>query len=269
MTWSGPTLWVGIALSIVLAAGFAIGIEEWRVLRRTQRWDADTRRDIALSLSCLIPNTIFALALTAFWTLIYASIQRLGGLSIPTTLTTAVLAVVAVDFCYYWEHRTAHRSRWLWRLYHATHHSSDRYNVPVAYRVSFANHFVAPLFYAPCALLGFEPLLIASLQLLVIHYQAWVHTELIGELGWLDRIFNTPATHRIHHSTAPAHEHKNFGAILMIWDRLFGTYHTPEHVATFGILGMKAPHTWLALYFDPWRRSRSPEKSQQTLPPAA
>ena len=261
MTWSGPTLWAGVALSIVLAAGFAIGIEEWRALRHTQRWDAHIRRDIALSLSCLIPNTIFALALTAFWILIYTSIQRVAGLHMPTTLTTTVLAVVAVDFCYYWEHRTAHRWQWLWQLYHATHHSSDRYNVPVAYRVSFANHFVAPLFYAPLALIGFEPLLIASLQLLVIHYQAWVHTELIGTLGWLDRIFNTPANHRIHHSTARAHQHRNFGAIFMIWDRLFRTYHAPEAVNAYGIAGANAPRTWLALYFDPWRRSRPTDAS--------
>lgn len=261
MTWSGPTLWAGVALSIVLAAGFAIGIEERRALRHTQRWDAHTRRDIALSLSCLIPNTIFALALTTFWILIYTSIQRVAGLHIPTTLTTTVLAVVAVDFCYYWEHRTAHRWQWLWRLYHATHHSSDRYNVPVAYRVCFANHFVAPLFYAPLALIGFEPLLIASLQLLVIHYQAWVHTELIGTLGWLDRIFNTPANHRIHHSTAHAHQHRNFGAIFMIWDRLFRTYRAPEPVNAYGIVGASAPRTWLALYFDPWRRSRPTDAS--------
>jgi sterol desaturase/sphingolipid hydroxylase (fatty acid hydroxylase superfamily) len=263
MMWSGPTLWVGIALSIVLATGLAIGIEEWR----KQRQDADARRDIALSLSCLIPNTICAIALTAFWTVIYASIQRLTALSIPTTPLSILLALVAVDFCYYWEHRTAHRTPWLWRLYHATHHSSDRYNVPVAYRVSFANHFIAPLFYAPCALAGFEPLLIASLQLLVIHYQAWVHTELIGTLGWLDRIFNTPANHRIHHSTAPAHQHRNFGAILMIWDRLFRTYHSPECVAAYGISGASAPRTWLALYLDPWRRSPSTKSSPLPPPP--
>jgi sterol desaturase/sphingolipid hydroxylase (fatty acid hydroxylase superfamily) len=251
--WTGPTYWTGVALCLVLAAGFAIALEEWHTLRRNRQWNEMTRRDLTLSLSCIVPNTIFALALAGLWTLVYASIQRFVGLKIPTTFATTLLALVAVDFCYYWEHRTAHRVPFLWRLYHATHHSSNQFNVAVAYRVSFANHFVAPLFYVPCVLIGFEPILVVSLQLLVIHYQAWVHTELIGRLGWLDRICNTPANHRIHHSTARAHEHRNFGAIFVVWDRLLGTYCAPEPVDTYGISGTSPPRTWLALYLDPWR----------------
>lgn len=246
-------MWIGLAVSAAIAAGAAVAIEEWRWLKRSGRLTRDARKEMALSLSCLLPNAIAVFALTGFWAFLYTTLQQWSMWRIPTTLATTIVALCAVDFTYYWEHRLAHRSRFLWRLYHAAHHSSDRYTVATAYRVSFANHFAAPLFYVPCVLVGFEPLLVAALQLLVIHYQAWVHTEMIGPLGMLDRLLNTPANHRIHHSTHPDHQHRNFAAIFVLWDQVFGTHTPPEPVEFFGIPHSPPPRTLWTLHIDPWR----------------
>jgi sterol desaturase/sphingolipid hydroxylase (fatty acid hydroxylase superfamily) len=253
MTWEGPQLWIGVALTVCLAAAAALAVEEWFWLRRAGLLTPHARREMKLSCGCIVPNTITALALTGVWIFLYSSVQRWAVWHVPTTSLSALAALVAVDFAYYWEHRLAHRVQWLWRLYHATHHGSDQYTVATAYRVSFINHFFAPVLYVPCVLLGFEPLLVAGLQLLVIHYQGWVHTEMIGPLRWLDPLFNTPANHRVHHSRKTEHQGRNFGAILMLWDRVFGTYVRPERIASYGIPGADPPRTLLALYLDPLR----------------
>jgi sterol desaturase/sphingolipid hydroxylase (fatty acid hydroxylase superfamily) len=173
---------------------------------------------------------------------------------------TLLSAFVAADCCYYWEHRCAHRSRLLWTLYHAVHHGSAAFTVATAYRVSFINQFAAPIFYLPCLLAGFDPVLIATLQILNIHYQAWVHTELIGRLGIIDRIFNTPANHRMHHSAASRRDGANFAGILSVWDRLFGTYAPPEPVHAYGIAGVTAPHNLLDMYAAPFRAPKEDVK---------
>ena len=168
-------------------------------------------------------------------------------------LATALLAFVACDFSYYWEHRCAHRVGLLWRLYHASHHSSPDYTVATAYRVSFLNQALSPAFYLPWVLLGVPALLVLGFQLTCFHYQAWLHTELVGPMGALDRWLNTPANHRIHHSTAVRHADRNMGAVLMLWDRLFGTYAPPEPGLDYGIRGNESPRRWWDIYLQPWR----------------
>jgi sterol desaturase/sphingolipid hydroxylase (fatty acid hydroxylase superfamily) len=251
--WDGPKLLVGISLAAALTAGMTLAIEEWRWLKRAGRLTREARKEMALSLSCLLPNSIAAFGLTGFWAFVYSKLHGWAPWHVSTTLATTVAALLIVDLSYYWEHRLAHKAQLLWRLYHATHHSSAHYTIATAYRVSFANHLIAPLFYVPCVLVGFEPLLVIGLQLLTIHYQAWVHTKMIGPLGAVDRILNTPANHRIHHSTSDAHQHRNFAAIFVMWDVLFGTRVPPEPVESFGIPNARPPRTVWSLYLDPWR----------------
>jgi sterol desaturase/sphingolipid hydroxylase (fatty acid hydroxylase superfamily) len=139
-------------------------------------------------------------------------------------------------------------------LYHAIHHSSDAYTVATAYRVSFLNQLLAPAFYLPWILLGLDPLLMVGFQLLAFHYQAWLHTELIGRLAYFDGWLNTPANHRMHHSRAEQHRDVNLGAILMIWDRVFGTHARAQDGLEYGIPDVPPPRTYLGLYTEPWRR---------------
>ncbi|HET7843605.1 MAG TPA: sterol desaturase family protein [Xanthomonadales bacterium] len=246
--------WFGALFGIVLGCGVATAIVEIAWMKRRGALTRTRWREMAMSLSAVPPNLAVSLALAGAWTALFLTAHRLAPHPLPIDAVTVVAALVAVDFTYYWEHRCAHRVKTLWSLYHAVHHSSPDYTVATAYRVSAVNQLFSPSFYLPAVLLGFHPLLIVCWQLIAFHYQAWLHTEAIDRLGWLDRWFNTPAAHRVHHSSAREHTDRNLGAITLVWDRLFGTYAPPCDAIDYGIANAAPPRGWLALYVDPLRR---------------
>ena len=155
-------------------------------------------------------------------------------INIPINGWTLILAILIADFIYYWEHRTEHRVRFFW-AYHNVHHSSTDYNYTVASRLSWIETCVVWIFYIPMALLGFNPLLIFLGVQISAAYQTWIHTQKIGRLGILEKIINTPALHRVHHASNPRYIDKNFGGILMLWDRLFGTYQPERETPVYGL----------------------------------
>jgi sterol desaturase/sphingolipid hydroxylase (fatty acid hydroxylase superfamily) len=243
---------LALAIALSIGAGIAIAIEELIWLRRRGRLTRAALREMRVSLSSLPPNIIVSIALSGWWVFVYSSAGRFAFAHLETSLALLPPAILLADFCYYVEHRAAHRVDWLWKLYHAVHHSSPDYTVATAYRVSFVNQLVAPLFYLPCVLAGFEPMLVLALQVFTIHYQAWVHTRAIGRLPLADAWFNTPANHRMHHDAETSGRGVNFGGILMIWDRMFGTYVAPRPVRAFGIAGVPPPANWRELYTTPF-----------------
>lgn len=153
---------------------------------------------------------------------------------IPNVWIWWVVAFLGVDFFYYWAHRMSHQVNFMW-LGHVVHHQSEDYNLSVALRQSTFQKFFTFYFYLPMALLGFPTewfLLISAYNLL---YQFWIHTEIIGNLGPFEYVFNTPSHHRVHHGRDPKYIDKNHGGSLIIWDRLFGTFQREEEVPTYGI----------------------------------
>jgi len=251
-----PALREALVLSLpvgfCMAAGLLVAWEEWRWMRATGRLTGRARREMRLSLSLVPPNVVVTLFAGGAWAGIFFAAESRARWPMPFSITAAVVPFVVADFSYYWEHRCAHRVGWLWRLYHATHHSSPDYTVATAYRVSFLNQALSPAFYLPWVLLGVPAILVLAFQLACFHYQAWLHTEKIGRLPLLDAWLNTPANHRIHHSTAARHQDRNMGAVLMIWDRLFGTYAAPEPGLSYGIAGRDPPTRWWDIYLQPW-----------------
>jgi sterol desaturase/sphingolipid hydroxylase (fatty acid hydroxylase superfamily) len=250
---------LSLLLGLCIAAGLVIGVEEWRWMKRRGTLTPPARREMAMSLGMLLPNVPATLLLSAAWAAIYLSAWRLAPLHLDAGPLEFLLAFVAADLSYYWEHRCAHKVALLWRAYHAPHHSSPAYTVATAYRVCFLNQLLAPAFYVPWILLGLSPLAILGFQLGCFHYQAWLHTEMIGSLGAWDRYFNTPANHRVHHSTDDAHRDRNFGAVLMIWDRLFGTYAMPAPALSYGIAGEVPPRSVWQIHVNPWRDTNRKE----------
>jgi len=246
---------VSLPIGFCMAAGLLTAVEEWKWMRASGRLTPRARREMALSLSLVPPNVLVTIFAGGLWAAIFVAAEAHALWPMELGLGTAALAFVASDFSYYWEHRCAHRVTLLWRLYHAAHHSSPDYTVATAYRVSFLNQMLAPAFYLPWVLLGFPAILVLAFQLTCFHYQAWLHTECIGPLKALDPWLNTPANHRIHHSTADRHRDRNMGAVLMIWDRLFGTYAAPEPDLAYGIGGREPPTRWWQIYVQPWRRA--------------
>ncbi len=176
------------------------------------------------------------------------------------------LLFVGQEFCYYWMHRADHRIRWFW-LNHSVHHSSEQYALSSAYRLGWTGKITAAaVFFAPLAWLGFPlPVVLASLAVNLL-YQFWLHTELIGRLPrWFEYLFNTPAHHRVHHASNPEYLDCNYGGVLIVFDRLFGTLREArEHVSIR--YGLTEPvrsynpvriafHAWARLFAD-WRVAR-------------
>ena len=145
-----------------------------------------------------------------------------------------LLLFFAEDCCYYWFHRVHHEVRLFWAA-HVNHHSSQRYNFSTALRQPLLTPFTGPIFWAPLPLLGFPVWMIVLAQAWSLLYQFWLHTEAVGKLGPLEWILNTPSHHRVHHGKNVAYLDRNHGGILIIWDRLFGTFAREDEPVVYGL----------------------------------
>ncbi len=132
-------------------------------------------------------------------------------------------AIVAYDFCYYWNHRLGHESAIFWAA-HVVHHQSQEYNLSTALRQTSSGALLGWIFYLPMAVVGFPPEVFLVAAVVNLLYQYWIHTEQIGKLGWFDRWFGSPSNHRVHHAVNDEYLDRNYGGITMLWDRLFGTF---------------------------------------------
>jgi sterol desaturase/sphingolipid hydroxylase (fatty acid hydroxylase superfamily) len=169
-----------------------------------------------------------------------------------------IVSFVAVDFLYYWWHRASHEVNFLWAA-HVVHHQSEDYNLAVALRQAIATSFTSLPFYLPMAVLGVPPAVYASMVAISTLYQFWIHTELVGRVGRAEAVLNTPSHHRVHHAVNPRYLDRNYGATLIVWDRLFGTFAEEREPPVYGIVkpfGSFNP-AWaqVAYWADLWRRS--------------
>jgi sterol desaturase/sphingolipid hydroxylase (fatty acid hydroxylase superfamily) len=147
---------------------------------------------------------------------------------------TWALAILGVDFLFYWTHRTAHRVRLVWAT-HQAHHSSEYFNFATALRQKWNNSHEL-VFWAPLPLLGVPPALVFFGFSVSLVYQFFVHTERVGTL-WrpIELVMNTPSHHRVHHGSDPEYLDRNYAGILIVWDRLFGTFQAEQHRPTYGL----------------------------------
>ncbi len=145
-----------------------------------------------------------------------------------------VLCFIGWDFCYYWLHRTAHEVNFFWAG-HVIHHHSEEYNLVVALRQTGLGGLFSWIFYIPLAFIGFPPwMFLASGQFNLI-YQFWVHTKAVKSIGTVGEfVLSTPSHHRVHHAVNPKYIDRNHGGILIIWDRLFGTFQKEEEPCVYG-----------------------------------
>ena len=144
------------------------------------------------------------------------------------------LAIAGWDFIYYWNHRFMHESRHLWAI-HVVHHSSERYNLSTALRQPVADTLGTSVPYGLLCLVGISPDLVATARGVNLLYQFWIHTETIGELGPTEAVLNTPSHHRVHHGSNPRYLDRNHGSILIVWDRLFGTFERRDEPVVYGL----------------------------------
>ena len=173
-----------------------------------------------------------------------------------------IAALLFYDFCYYWSHRLEHEVGILWAS-HIVHHSSEYYNLSTALRQPSTGWMLGWIFFLPLAVAGVPPEVFIGVGLIDLLYQYWVHTELVGRLGWFDRIFSSPSNHRVHHGKNDYCIDRNYGGILIIWDRMFGTFEE-ERTDEIIVYGIRNPlHSynplWCVLhyYHELWLAARA------------
>jgi sterol desaturase/sphingolipid hydroxylase (fatty acid hydroxylase superfamily) len=156
------------------------------------------------------------------------------GRDLGTGLAANAVAILGWDAIYYWNHRFNHESRWLWAM-HVVHHSSERYNLSTALRQPVAEGLTMSVPYGLLALAGVRPSVIENARALNLIYQFWIHTEAVKSIGWLENVLNTPSHHRVHHGVNRQYLDRNHGSILILWDRLFGTFEREDERVVYGL----------------------------------
>ena len=165
---------------------------------------------------------------------VYSMIYSVAFIKPASSFLLWVIAFFSCDLVLYFYHLLGHKTRLFWAA-HVAHHSSLHYNLSVGFRINFIHLFYRFLFWAPLCLVGITPEMILFLESLTAIWNFLIHTEKIKKLGVLDQVFNTPSNHRVHHASNPEYIDKNLGGILIIYDRLFGTYAKETIPPVYGI----------------------------------
>jgi sterol desaturase/sphingolipid hydroxylase (fatty acid hydroxylase superfamily) len=248
---------------LLIAIEFIVGA---RRRRNTYRLN-DALSSIGLGVMSEVVGVFTKLVVVGIYTVLYqhAALWRLP----VDSAAVWIAALLMYDLCYYWQHRAGHTVALFWAA-HAVHHQSEDYNLSTALRQTSSGWIGSWLFYVPMAIIGFPPLVFGVVALIDLLYQFWVHTQHIGRLGWFDRWFCAPSNHRVHHAVNDRYLDRNYGGILIAWDRLFGTFE-PEDDAEPCVYGTRAPlRSWNPLWanlqiyrdmaLDSWRASSWADK---------
>ena len=214
----------GPASLAILAAiyfGSVIGERVWALRRNPDYDNKDALCSIGLNLLSSVLRLLFGILVPlTIYVLVYDNLRLFDG--VPLLLAIAV-AFVVHDLSYYWEHRLGHRVGLLW-AFHAIHHSSNEFNHSTAARGFVLDGLPRPLFDSVAALLGVPPVVFFAVSVAKNAFGIWNHASYIGRLGSLDRWLATPMIHKVHHANQPQYIDKNYSQVLILWDRLFGTY---------------------------------------------
>ncbi|SEK63570.1 Sterol desaturase/sphingolipid hydroxylase, fatty acid hydroxylase superfamily [Variovorax sp. YR750] len=249
--------------ALLMACEFAWG---WLKRRNTYRF-ADTIGSLSqglLSQALAVCTQLFQIGLYA---MVYPLVAIWTRPAFWDGAMGWIAAVLLFDFFDYWLHRAGHESAVFWAA-HSVHHQSQHFNFSTALRQESTVAFLGWVFYLPMAVVGVPPEQFGLAGLIVLVYQFWIHTEHIGKLGWFDRVFSSPSNHRVHHAVNDGYVDRNYGGMLVVWDRMFGTfaeetercvYGTRKALSSFdpmrAILGPYAP-----LLRDAWHTKRWRDK---------
>jgi sterol desaturase/sphingolipid hydroxylase (fatty acid hydroxylase superfamily) len=214
----------------------------------------DLRESLA-TVGMVIGQTTIRAAVAPLLAPVYhlAAQHRLVAIDMQGVLPWLAL-IVLVDFLYYWFHRASHTVAAFWAS-HSVHHSSARFNLSAAYRLGWTNVLSGGWLVAVLPILiGFPPLIVVLIFGLNLTYQLFLHTTLVGSLGPLEWVFNTPSHHRVHHATNAVCIDRNFGGLLIVFDRLFGTFATAprDEALRYGTQGRQLSYNPLKIAFGGW-----------------
>ena len=238
---------LGLLLALVIAEAV------WR--RHTRRgYDLGA---VGASFGIAAANLLLKPLTSAIIATVYVGAASLAPVHLPLTdWRVWLVAFFAVEFAYYWFHRWSHTVRWLWSS-HAVHHSAEEFTLPTAIRLGWTDLISGGwLIFLPLVLAGFSPVIITILMAGNLTFQFFLHTEAVGRLGPLEWVFNTPAHHRLHHASNDRYLDRNFGGVLIIYDRMFGTLATEDAAETvrFGLTTHVASRNPVVIALFEWRR---------------
>ena len=246
-------------LLTLYATGFIVAaslVEAYCLARKARRQGRGYPwHEMGLSLVDMVGRKLMALLPLSLATPIfaYAWQHRLFTVEINSALAVLLL-FIGQEFCYYWYHRASHRIRFFWAT-HAVHHSPNELTLGTAYRLGWTGKLTGTaIFFAPLVFLGVRPEVVLATLSLNLLYQFWLHTTWIPRLGWLEYVFNTPSAHRVHHASNVDYLDANYGGVLIVFDRLFGTYvaERDDEPCRFGLVHPTTTHNPLVNQFEHW-----------------
>ncbi|CAN5344586.1 sterol desaturase family protein [soil metagenome] len=235
--------------------GFVILLVAEVIVTAIQQKDYYVTKDTASSLAMGIGNVIVSAAIgkaIVFGT--YSLVYQFRLFTVDMTQWWAWVSLFfADDFSYYWFHRISHSSRYFWAS-HVVHHSSMKYNLGTALRQTWTGNISgAFIFWIWLPLIGFSPVAVMTMQAISLLYQFWIHTEHINKFpAPIEYIFNTPSHHRVHHGSNLNYLDKNHAGVLIIWDRLFGTFELERDRPTYGLTTNVGSHNPVRIAFHEW-----------------
>lgn len=250
---------------LVIVLAFSLAEWAWRTKIAQRDYDVGgAAASFGVAIGNFLIKPIAAVVIVAS----YAAVANLTPLRLPMDdWRVWVAGFIAVEFVYYWFHRWSHTIRWLWAT-HAVHHSANEMTLPAAIRLGWTNVISGGwLLFAPLILLGFPPLMIATLLGANLAYQFFLHTEAIGKLGPLEWVLNTPAHHRVHHACNGDYIDKNFGGVVIVFDRMFGTFAQERADAPlrYGLVHAVTSANPITIAFHEWVRMAHDLKRARTI----
>ncbi len=229
-----------------------LSIEAWFSYKENRQLyeSKDTWSSLALGIGNVLTGFVTKALIFGLFTLLY----KYRFFTLDASLWWYwVLLFFADDFSYYWFHRISHNVNWFWAS-HVVHHSSEHYNLAAALRQTWTGNATGSfLFWAWMPLVGFHPLWILFMQQISLIYQFWIHTETITRMPrWFEFIFNTPSHHRVHHGSDLKYLDRNHGGILIIWDRIFGSFRPEEERPVYGLTSNIGSFNPFTVAFKTW-----------------
>jgi sterol desaturase/sphingolipid hydroxylase (fatty acid hydroxylase superfamily) len=212
-------------------------------------------KDAFLSIAMGLGNVFIGFVSKLFvFAALYYVYENFRIFTVPITWWSFIILIFLDDFSYYWFHRTSHENRFFWAS-HVVHHSSKHYNLSTALRQTWTGGFYSFIFWLWLPLIGFHPGMIIFQMSISLLYQFWIHTELIQKMPkWVEFFFNTPSHHRVHHGSNPIYLDRNHAGILIIWDKLFGTFQ-PElesEKVKYGLVVNIKTYNPIVIAFNEW-----------------
>lgn len=239
--------------------GFVILITAEVIFTVVEKRDLYEPKDAVSSIAMGLGNVFIGLFTKAIIFAIYSFVYHYRLFTLGFSWWVWVVCFFADDLTYYWFHRSSHTIRFFWAS-HVIHHSSRKYNLATALRQTWTGNLTGTfLFWVWMPLLGFHPVMVLSMQAISLIYQFWIHTETIHKFPrWVEFIFNTPSHHRVHHASDIKYLDKNHAGMLIIWDRLFGTFQEEEERPVYGLTKnihtynplRIATHEWASIWRD-------------------